>query len=471
MGRDRVWLSGWRPYALLAALCFALYLPGIAAIPPLDRDEARFAQASRQMLETGDFLRIRFQDEARNKKPAGIYWLQAASVAAFSTPDSNAIWPYRLPSIIGALGAVLLTFALGGALFARPAEGPPPRQAALLAAVLLGSAVVLVAEAHIAKTDAALLAAVVAAQGALGLIYTRARAGRPVAPVLAALFWIATIAAILLKGPVGPAIAALTLITLSVADRDWRWLRGLYPVAGVIFVALAIVPWIVAMERATEGAFLAGSLGEDFWSKLIGAQESHGAPPLAYLVLAIATFWPGSLLLVPALAHAWRRRMLPAERFLLAWLVPAWIVLELLPTKLPHYVLPLYPALALLAGAALAEGARAAAPPWLRYHDIAAALIAQHPPAAGAPLVAIGYGEPSLVFLLDGHVRVAVPDAAAEILGGGGAALVSIRDDAMFRQSLGGRGLTAQKLGAVAGFDYSNGKRMELTLYHLRHAE
>jgi 4-amino-4-deoxy-L-arabinose transferase-like glycosyltransferase len=558
MGGDRVWLSGWRPYALLAALCFALYLPGIAAIPPLDRDEARFAQASRQMLETGDFLRIRFQHEARNKKPAGIYWLQAASVAAFSTPESSAIWPYRLPSIIGALGAVLLTFAFGGALFARDAEGPAPRQAALLAAVLLGSALVLVAEAHIAKTDAALLAAVVAAQGALGLIYTRARTGWPVAPALAAFFWIATIATILLKGPVGPAMAALTLVTLSVADRDWRWLRGLYPIAGVIFVALAIVPWIVAMEHASNGAFLAGSLGGDFWSKLIGAQESHGAPPLAYLLLAIATFWPGSLVLVPALAQAWRRRMLPTERFLLAWLVPAWIVLELLPTKLPHYVLPLYPALALLAGAALAEGARAAAPPWLRYTDIAAkalwavvtlalasvlvllpirfgeglsiagiigaaailvlatalfyrwprppfaaaaivalcaafvipaetavlpgldrlwlsrsaaALIAEHPPAVGAPLVAIGYGEPSLVFLLGGHVRLAVPDAAAEILGGGGAALVSNRDDAMFRQSLGGRGLTAQKLGAVAGFDYSNGKRLELTLYNVGHAE
>jgi hypothetical protein len=102
----------------------------------------------------------------------------------------------------------------------------------------------------------------------------------------------------------------------------------------------------------------------------------------------------------------------------------------------------------------------------------AAALIAEHPPAAGAPLVAIGYGEPSLVFLLGGHVRLAVPDAAAEILGrGGGAALVSTRDDAMFRQSLGGRGLTAQKLGAVTGFDYSNGKRLELTLYNVGHAE
>src|SRR5438477_1807732 len=116
LARDRVRLSGWRLYALLAASCSALYLPGIAAIPPLDRVEARFAQASRQMLETGDFLRIRFQDEARNKKPAGIYWLQAASVAALSEPGSTAIWPYRLVSLIGAAVAVLLTFAVGAAL-------------------------------------------------------------------------------------------------------------------------------------------------------------------------------------------------------------------------------------------------------------------------------------------------------------------------------------------------------------------
>src|SRR5438309_10212364 len=136
MGRDRVWLSGWRPYALLAALCFALYLPGIAAIPPLDRDEARFAQASRQMLETGEFLRIRFQDEARNKKPAGIYWMQAAAVSAFSRPEATAIWPYRLPSLVGGVAAVLLTFALGTALFAGAGEG---RRIAVIAAVLLAS--------------------------------------------------------------------------------------------------------------------------------------------------------------------------------------------------------------------------------------------------------------------------------------------------------------------------------------------
>src|SRR5439155_5398245 len=140
MRQNAVWLVGIRPYALLAALCLLLYMPGLASIPPLDRDEARFAQASRQMLETGDFLRIRFQDEARNKKPAGVYWLQAAAVAAFSTPASVAIWPYRLPSLLGAMAAVLLIFALGTALFASGEDGMAARRIAFFAALLLGTA-------------------------------------------------------------------------------------------------------------------------------------------------------------------------------------------------------------------------------------------------------------------------------------------------------------------------------------------
>ncbi len=92
------WLQGVRPYALFVGLCLFLYLPGISAIPPLDRDEARFAQATRQMLETGDFLRIRFQDEARNKKPAGIYWLQAALGQRLQHPsrDGNLALPPAL---------------------------------------------------------------------------------------------------------------------------------------------------------------------------------------------------------------------------------------------------------------------------------------------------------------------------------------------------------------------------------------
>jgi 4-amino-4-deoxy-L-arabinose transferase-like glycosyltransferase len=553
-----------RDGVLIAGLCLLLYVPGISAIPPLDRDEARFAQSTRQMLDTGDFLLIRFQDSARNKKPAGIYWLQAAAVSVFSTPAATAIWPYRVPSLLGAMAAALLTLSLGAALFAggfsggasgrlgEETEPPGARRIGVIAAVLLASALGIVAEAHIAKTDAALLAAVMAGQGALGLAYVRARTGRPVALWIPLVFWGAELAAILLKGPPGPALAVVTALALWIADGEARWLRGLYPVAGIVALCIGIAPWLILIEHATEGSFLAEALGHDLLAKLVGAQESHGAPPFSYLLLALASFWPGSLLLVPAISRAWRRHDAPAERFLLAWLVPAWVLLELVPTKLPHYVLPLYPALALLAAAALADGARLEPATWarrldwlvkgawvavslglavlliglpLRFGDhlvvaglfgallvivlaaallwyrpgpgittgliaalslafvipaalgvlpgldrlwlsrAASGLVAGHPPAARVPLVAVGYSEPSLVFLLGTSLRLTTPRAAAEALAGGGEALVSSREDAMFQQALSARGLLAQPVGSVPGLDYSNGQRMVLTLY------
>jgi len=348
-GRGEGRLSGIRAYALLCLLCLILYAPGLAAIPPLDRDEARFAQATRQILETGDFVRIRFQDEARNKKPIGIYWLQAAAVAAFSSPESTAIWPYRLPSALAATAAVLLTFVFGARLL-------DSRPAGLIAAVLTASALGVVVEAHLAKTDAALLAAVVAEQGALGLVYVATRSARRIGWSLPLVFWLAEAAAILLKGPPGPVLALLTAGCLSIADRDIRWIKELRPLAGILIITVIVAPWLIAIEGATAGHFISDSLAHDLLPKLVGAQESHGAPPGYYLAMVIASFWPSSLFIVPGLIWGWRQRHAPTGRFLLAWLGPAWIFFELVPTKLPHYVLPLYPALALLAAGALAEG-------------------------------------------------------------------------------------------------------------------
>ena len=158
---------------------------------------------------------------------------------------------------------------------------------------------------------------------------------------------------ILVKGPVAPLIAALTIIAVLIGDRGTRWLGGLRPLAGIVLLAIIVLPWLIAISSATQGAFLKDSVGQDFFGKLIGAQESHGAPPLYYLVLLMASFWPGTLFLGPALAWAWRHRRADAERFMIAWAIPFWIVLELVPTKLPNYLLPVYPALALMIGRAL----------------------------------------------------------------------------------------------------------------------
>jgi 4-amino-4-deoxy-L-arabinose transferase-like glycosyltransferase len=338
--------DGRRPYLLLILLCLLLYLPGLSALPPIDRDESRFAQASKQMIESGDYIRIRFQDESRAKKPAGIYWLQVA--AAKLTGHPGAIWSYRLVSVLGATLAVLFTFGFGSRL--------TDRRSAVFAAGLLASCLLLVSEAHQAKTDAVQLASVVAAQGALGLFYLRRGERTGWGPAM--IFWLAQAVGILIKGPVVPMISILTIVTLCLADRSAAWLNGLRPLPGLLLVAVLVAPWVWAISRATQGQFIGTAVKTDLLPKLLGAQESHGGKPGTYLLLALATLWPASLLVVPALPGAWAARRGAPTRFLLAWIIPNWLMFEIIPTKLPHYILPVYPALALLAGLWLTNNAQ-----------------------------------------------------------------------------------------------------------------
>lgn len=339
--------KGWRPYALLTLVCALLYLPGIAQVPPLDRDESRFVQASRQMMVTDDYVTIWFQDQPRHKKPVGIHWLHAGVVEALSHPQATEVWPYRLVSVLGAIGAVLLTFHFGAGLF--------DRRVALLGAGILAGTLILTTEAHQAKTDAVLLLTAVAAMGAFGRFYMQGRGATREATSTwtAIVFWLAIGVSIMIKGPVVPVVALLAMIALAIADRSVAWLNGLRPALGIILVLAVVLPWYLAVQEATGGAFLSESVGGDLLPKLLSGQESHGAPPGYYTILATVTFWPASLFLWPAVARAWRERTTPAVRFLLAWAVPAWVLFELVPTKLPHYTLPMYPALALLVASAL----------------------------------------------------------------------------------------------------------------------
>ena len=151
-------LSGPMACFLLFLVSCAMFLPGFASLPPMDRDEPRFAQATKQMLETGDYVVIRFQDEARNKKPVGIYWMQAAVVSAaghLGMPEARTrIWLYRIPSLLGAMATVLLTY------WAARGLGSPGM--AFLAGLFMASTILLGVEARLAKTDAVVAATVAA---------------------------------------------------------------------------------------------------------------------------------------------------------------------------------------------------------------------------------------------------------------------------------------------------------------------
>ncbi|CAN7361624.1 glycosyltransferase family 39 protein [Phyllobacterium sp. LjRoot231] len=336
-------------YLLLIFICLVSFVPGIASIPPLDRDESRYVQATHQMAESGDYVDIRFQDASRYKKPVGIYWLQSAALKLMGYDDNAPVWVYRLVSVTGATIAVLGTAALGAFLFGQ--------SAGFMAGLALAAIVMLGFEARVAKTDATVLATVVIAQGALASIWmaSRKQAAERWAP--AVIFWVATAVGVLIKGPITPFVSLLTMGSLSLFYREWRWLKRLKPLSGILILLAIVLPWLILITMKSGGAFFNESVNKDFLSKVGDAQESHGAPPGYFALIFVVFIWPfGVLAIRGGLQALSRLREDPRLAFLTAWYVPFWLVTELIPTKLPHYILPAYPALLLMMAWAVDTG-------------------------------------------------------------------------------------------------------------------
>lgn len=347
IGRIDRMLGGVAGLWLALALVVVLALPGFFTLPPIDRDEVLFAQASSQMAASGDMIDIRFRDEVRYKKPIGIYWLQ--STMARITGAEGEISTYRLVSLLGALVAVGFTWATARLVL--------PGPGAFLAAMILGSSFMLGAESRLAKTDAVQLATIAAGMFVLARAWLPGGTGqRPALSLGAALgFWVALAAAVLVKGPIGPFVMLGALAGLSLMRRDLAILRALRPGPGILLFLALVLPWVIAITLRSGTEFWTRSVGQDMLAKVGSGQESHGAPPGSYLLAIWATFWPGAILLAGGLPAMWRGRGAPLMRFALVWAVPVWILFEVTATKLVHYTLPAYPALALAAAWALVQ--------------------------------------------------------------------------------------------------------------------
>ena len=341
-------MAGWvhrrsTLWVLLSVLAFGILI-GHQSLGVIDRDEARFAQASKQMLTSGDYITPRFMDELRAKKPIGIYWLQSISANLFGQEN---IASYRFPSLVGFLISLFLIFRFSRTLWPSstgPAQG-------LIAVLLLASSPLLIAEAHLAKTDSVLLAVLLAQQWMLWCIYKVRLNEEARSPWLP--FWVCLSIGILIKGPIGPLLVVTTCVVLCGLDRHTGWLKQLQLFKGIFVTCCLVLPWGILVSTATDGAFLENAIKGDFLSKIQSAQESHGAPPGTYLALLVLLFWPG-LAFVGRIASLGRRLItVDANRFCLAWFVGYWLVIEFVPTKLPHYILPALPAFVLLASHAL----------------------------------------------------------------------------------------------------------------------
>ena len=327
----------------LALICF---FSTLNIVPPLDRDESRYIQATVQMLETKDFVNINFLESPRLKKPPGIYWLQAISAVGIKNIfflDSVPIWAFRIPSAIGASVSIWVTFLLGQFLFGR-AQG-------LIAALLLMSSPIVIMESHIAKTDSVLLALFLCALYILVKIvfYADKKLPKP-SDITIFAFWIIMSFTFLIKGPIALVILLLTIISYKVLKEPINF-KDLKPIMGIILFMLIILPWFILINSGNNNDVLLNTIKKDMVLKLVSVQESHGAPPGSYLLSSILTAWPIALFIIPSALWCFKNKDNKSVKFLLCSLIPSWLFFEIIPTKLLHYVLPLLPSFAILTAA------------------------------------------------------------------------------------------------------------------------
>jgi 4-amino-4-deoxy-L-arabinose transferase-like glycosyltransferase len=325
-----------------------VYLIGNERVPLWDRDEPRYAQTSRQMLRSGDWVVPRLLDEVRTAKPVLIYWCQASAMRLLGENEFAA----RLPSAV----AMLMTLTVLALVIWR-AVGP---RRALWTTLILASSGLAIAAAKLCITDAVLLLWVLVAELCLIWIYlNRAPWWTPL------LMWLAIALAGLTKGPVVLGILLTTIIALAVLDRvgggRWgeaiRWWPRTRPLVGVVILALVCGPWIYLVERRAPG-FLRTSIWHDVITRARSGLDGHTGPPGYYLASIWLTYFPWSLLLPAAAVFAWSRRRSAVHRFCLAAVIGPWLMFELVQTKLVHYLLPVFPPLAFLTADMLIGAAR-----------------------------------------------------------------------------------------------------------------
>jgi 4-amino-4-deoxy-L-arabinose transferase-like glycosyltransferase len=317
--------------ALILGVALVLNLAGNARTTLWDRDEPRYATCTREMRQSGDWINPTFNGEPRYHKPILIYWLMLAGTALGGDNPFGA----RLVSAVAGAATCVVVWAWGRRMF-----GP---KVGLLGGLMLATAPIFVSESKLATTDATLTLFLVGCQYALWEL-TKRDSKR-----MATVFWVCIALAMLTKGPVALALVAMAGLAskwFGGSSACWRRLR--WPM-GLLAFAVITAPWFIAIAFASKGEFYRVAVGVHIVQRVAAVLEEHGAFPGYYIVTTLAVFFPWSALLPSSIAAAWlKRKDNPDLGFLLGWIVGPLILLECVRTKLVHYYLPAYPAMALL---------------------------------------------------------------------------------------------------------------------------
>ena len=364
-------------YAILFFACVLFHILGTWSLPLIDRDEPRFAEASREMIERGNYIVPYFNNDLRLDKPPLTYWAQVASYHVFGENDFAA----RFPSAIAAALTALLVFAWG-----RRMGG---EKLGWWAAIIFTLSLQTFVHAKAAVADMWLVLFVTLASWAGYELFQRptlnqgAAVSRPPwaiwkSPFL--VFYLSLALGFLAKGPIAwtPLLAVAGLIIYT---RDWQMLRRFKFAVGIPLMLVVVALWGIPALIRTHGEFFTVGIGRHVVTRSFMTLEGHGASSFGmyalllpfYFITVFISFFPWSIKLPWLIRKLWQRGKVEVnargyngtliDTYLLSGIAVVFVIFTLVSTKLPHYTLPAFPLLALLLARHWSQGAAVSRPP------------------------------------------------------------------------------------------------------------
>lgn len=324
---------------LLSLLCCLLYGVLLGTRPLNTPDEGRYAEVAREMLVSGNYITPQLDQVTFLDKPPLVYWLTAGSLHVVGINN----WAVRLiPALFAWLGC-LAAYVTARQLYSR--------RAAWLTALMQATALLYFSLAHYLNMDLA-VAVLIGISLQSFLLGVKATRGNRWYFYIA---YLSSAAAVLTKGMIGIVFPIMIIGSWMLICRQWRVLKKMYLPTGLVLFLLAALPWYFAVQQQSPEFWHYFFVYEQF-TRFTGQQFNNPAPFWYYLPVIILGFYPWSVWLLPALKQAWQQGKQHNENiFLLLWVGLITVFFSIPAAKISSYLLPIFPALALITGNYVAQ--------------------------------------------------------------------------------------------------------------------